>query len=127
MKTKTEIIEGMIDLLDTPEHWCKDLLKEGDAYCLLGALFMSATGDYQYPFDVIAEPNNPVTSIANQMSRMAADRGASGHYLPFGAVAAYNNAHDTTHEDIVLFLKEALYDVQADEARQAIKGNDDAA
>lgn len=47
----------------------------------------------------------------------------SGDVERYGHFAAFNNSPAISHEDLMMFLKTALYDAQADEARAAIEAN----
>lgn len=137
MKT-SEIIQGVMDLLSVPEHWTRcavarsipdgtdryaewsdynydeafafqveALDKQAQSWCLGGAVckVMNDNSWHNIPEDIMV-----------LFQRLAIDRGHS-HFVPF------NNSNQTTHEDLMLFLKEALYEAEIREAHEAITAN----
>lgn len=139
MKT-SEVLEKVIDLLHEPERWTKwamarPMLDGGrlgvknyelpassgcpytspraQSWCLSGAVALMTN-------DLLDDGIGSYRKVWRRLEGLALRRGFMG-------AVEFNNADDTTHEDLMSLLKEALYDAQADEARQAIKENDDAA
>lgn len=138
--TDVEIIQGVIDRLKKPENWLKyvrsktaddrhinETNPEAVKFCLGGAIinvtqnlmwdgwWFRPMGDEGMGFHQTKD------TVAIRLHRLAQDRGFSG----FNPFVEFNNAPTTTHEDLMLFLKEALYDAQADEAKANIAANDD--
>lgn len=107
VKSEAEILEGMIELLDAPEHWCQySLYDDHGAYCIAGALNMAMTGTWGHGwFDAPG-------SLIERLNKAAMAKGFIGSYCP---VVDFNNDHSTTYEDVVLLLKEVLYEVQNEE------------
>lgn len=111
--TKTEIIEGMLDLLNSPERWVKNFLSARgpggkESYCLLGAMFQVATGKACWSTTYRRED---VADAIRALGVLAHEKGYVSEYHYSDAahsVAMFNNAVETEYEDIRLFLKEAL-------------------
>ena len=102
---KAEIIEGMLDLVDSPDKWCKHVLSRTDEngveqFCLLGAMMRVRTGEYYRWTEDMA----PVITLFNEI---AGELGYEDEYWDSPAVQ-FNNAPETEYEDLRLFLKEAL-------------------
>jgi len=102
--TKTEIIDGMLDLLNGPEKWCKHILKRVDengqaSYCLLGAL-MHVTNDNPYVW------SHGLDEMVDLFDHLATEKGYQWGPLNRPCVE-FNNANETEYEDLRLFLKEA--------------------
>lgn len=105
--TKPEILEGVLDLLSDPEHWNKGCYAktsdgtktdgrdpEAVTFCTVGAV-QKVVGPHTLLFlDVVCHLN----------------RFSTGQ-----TITVYNDDPQTTHEDIILLLKNALY--QAREER----------
>lgn len=121
--TEVEIIQGVIDRLQNPDNWLK-FSQAGDAdyryveptspeavkFCLGGAI-INVVQDESWNGWWWSNTTDPV---GNRFHQLAIDRGFD---QTVGPLVEFNNSPDTTHEDIMLFLKEALYDAQADEAK----------
>jgi hypothetical protein len=110
--TEVEIIEGMLNILDCDEHWCKGLLQDdgGTQHCLMGAfnLTVSNITSYYYRFSYTPEEHTVIETLA----ALAVDRGygLNDERIPLGLrqIVEFNNAPETTWEDVRLLLKEAL-------------------
>ena len=135
----SEIIEGVIELLSVREHWTQcavarnipdgthkfsdwssyqdeDLMslsystnvgpldENAQSWCLGGAIIKVMNTSDWYSMD---------TRVKRIFDKLAQDRGYT-NFVPF------NNSHKTEHEDLMLFLKEALYEAQIMEAKAAI-------
>lgn len=80
----------------------------GDSYCLIGALNQVATGRWNWSCD---SPRG----LVKYFNKVACNRGFKDGWHVESNVIAFNNHPDTTHEDVMLFLKEALYEVKNEE------------
>lgn len=101
--TAAEIIEGMLDILNGPDRWCKNILNDGQAYCLVGALNKVTTGTWCWALER-SEGHRQVVEILDDLAR---ERGFS-HDGDYYGIVEFNNAAETEYEDIRMFLKEAL-------------------
>ena len=143
---ESEIIQGVLDLLATPEAWIKNIRgmsahgeplevpsERAVSWCLGGAVMQVTQragwcGWFVYGDD----------PVGRRFSRLARARGYDDIHSPFvefndavetthedihSPFVEFNDAAETTHEDILLFLKEALYEAQAEEAAAAIEEN----
>lgn len=117
--TKAEIVEGMLSVLDSPEHWCKHrLFDHHQAHCLLGALNRTICGSSLDGWTWY-ETNTAGKAVLVEMDKLAIERGYKacgyGDLLGRGAhVVAFNNAVEIEYEDVRLFLKEVLVRVEED-------------
>lgn len=116
--SEVEIIKGLIELLTEPEAWIKGIratTSHGDYYisptheraarwCLGGAI-MKVLDDRYEEWDWVD------SSISHSLNELASERGFSHRLLPF---VAFNNDPNITHEDLMLFLKEALVEAEND-------------
>lgn len=119
---ESEIIKGVINLLSEPGSWIKEirartsdnritnpLNPEAVKFCLGGAV-MHVLQDKEWN----GWWNDNDDPVGDRFHKLAIDRGHSdvwGH--PF---VEFNNHPNTTHEDLMLFLKEALYEAEKEEA-----------
>ena len=112
--TEAEVIEGMLELLNSPERWCKDLLYDthADSYCLMGAMHKVMTGRHQWPqFRYVAdEPERKVyKEVIGLIAAAIPDSDVSGGYDDHECdIVQFNNDRRTEYEDVRLVLKEAL-------------------
>lgn len=109
------VIHRMMDLIQDPDHWGKGtnfkdinnlplvepvILEEIHQYCLQGAL-MRASGFLEF--------GRVFASLANQVHcylHLCVPDPGPGGYLRF------NDDPSTTHEDVMLFLKTAVYSLE---------------
>ncbi len=113
---KSEIIEGMLGLLSGPEHWCKYVLHEDlgtPAWCINGAIMQVATGHWSRR----GLGNPDVQAVMEALRHKLQQDGWHDE------IVAFNNDKHTEYEDVILLLKEAMYDAQAEEATAAIEEN----
>lgn len=122
MKEST-IISSVIDILSEPKSWIKNIRAQtGDGshtvptdpeavqFCLGGAVMrvLGINGECKdwegwYGRD----------PVGNRFHNLAKSKGYANYWqLPF---VMFNNDPSTTHEDMMLFLKEALYDAELEE------------
>jgi len=115
--TSDEVLQGAIDLLQDPERWCKKHIARssfgmpaGDistmgvirSTCLVGAIRLAARPDHLFQ-------SLPASNEAADRLRMVPEVAAFdiGHGCP---IPLFNDDPNTTHEDVLLVLKKALYD-----------------
>lgn len=118
--TEVEVIQGVIDRLKDPAHWVKHTRaltasgyhtnpssEDAAVWCLGGAV-MNVIHDEEWTGWYGTD------AVGQRFHELAIARGydATNSMHPF---VAFNNDPDTTHEDLMLFLKEALYDAEIDE------------
>jgi hypothetical protein len=129
MKTKVQIVEEMLDILDSPEHWCKHQLERQDNFsapkqrCILGALNMAHSGTSSFHFFDGDDASANALAVRHTMDKLAVEDGYVSAFtapamLGSGAHAvAFNNAPETEFEDIRLFLKKTLVELELEDAR----------
>jgi len=124
---ESEIISGVVDLLSKPESWVKEIRARDAAgcalappsaravsFCLGGAVMQVTESEYWDGWWAYTED-----AVGRRFHRLARNRG----YENMHPCVTFNNDPDTTREDIMLFLKEALFDAQAEEATAKIEAN----
>lgn len=115
--TEVEALKGVIDRLKDPTHWVKGIRAltehgwdtaptspEAVQWCLGGAVINVLQNEHWAGW-FSGDP------IGKRFHELARARGFTG---PHGFVD-FNNDPATTHEDLMLFLKEALYDAEIQE------------
>lgn len=114
MKTVAELIEGVLDMLNSPDKWCKERLHrttdEGEQYCLLGALNMVAVGE-SYCWQSPTDEHRSVLQLFDELAKEKGYAPPWGEGRKIGSaeyLVQFNNAPETEYEDLRLFLKEAL-------------------
>ena len=116
-----EIVEAMLDVLNSPEVWCKFLLynttEDGvQQHCLMGAMNKVMYGNpvtVSHPIDTDALASGMY--LVHKMDELAIEKGYQEVWgclrAPVGTGAhavLFNNAVETEYEDLRLFLKETL-------------------
>lgn len=94
-KAEIAILDEMVELIATPEKWCKGAFRGGGgSYCLIGAV-QEATGVrcFSYPGARLA------CSVVCGLTRALGD--VPNFFRPGGSVATFNDAPETTHADIL--------------------------
>lgn len=91
------ICDRMLELLATPERWCKRTYKTKNSYCLLGALDHSVgsyytTGRY----------------VENQLRRFSTWDGV------FISIADFNDSRKTKHADILALIRRTRASFEAE-------------
>jgi hypothetical protein len=76
-----EILDGMAELLATPDKWCQGDYQIGDGYCLLGAFRAAVKGDY----------NTSTSYVLNHLV----------WYSGGDHISRFNDDPATTHTDIL--------------------------
>src|SRR5437764_12229134 len=88
-------LDTVIDLLETPDRWCKGALRSHDGrYCIRGAIRAVSGSD-------VLEP-----AILNAIGQVAGRR--------FRRIEAFNDHPSTTHEQVVAVLAQARNNVGRD-------------
>ena len=110
--TKAEIVERMLEELNSPEKWCKFVLNQAvdgvESMCLMGALNKVVNGD---PGSwCIHNTNDPVIdSLVREMDAVACQKNPSiDSPMLSHPTVCFNNNPKTEYEDMRLFLKEVL-------------------
>lgn len=113
--TEVEIIQGVIDRLRDPARWVKGIRamtaigfhtepsSDSAAMWCLGGAVINVLQDENWTGWYGTDP------VGRRFHELARARGYESYHHPF---VAFNNDPNTTHEDLMLFLKEALYDAQ---------------
>ena len=88
-------LDTVIDLLETPDRWCKGALRSHDGrYCIRGAIRAVSGSD-------VLEP-----AILNAIGQVAGRR--------FRRIEAFNDHPSTTHEQVVAVLARARNNLGSD-------------
>lgn len=115
--TNSEIIKGIIDLFSSPDSWVKHntaLTKDNAVTSAMGpeAAKFCLGGAIIHVSNDVAWQSKP-SPIRDQFNDLARARGYRGNFkYPF---VLFNDDFSTTHEDMMLFLKEALYEAEKEE------------
>jgi hypothetical protein len=90
------ILDGVIELLREPKHWCQGVNATGPigarSFCLMGAVFQIGMGD--------PCPDREITKVVSRLL-IALNRGVPSY--AHGAVA-FNDRETTRHADVVALL-----------------------
>lgn len=84
---------------------CKGLLQSDGRHCAMGALNLAGHGDAHYVVDACLTDFGPAWEAGSEAGNWLRDRGVD----PYGGVDAlvqWNNADETTGEDVILLFKE---------------------
>ena len=110
-------------LLKDPSRWCKGSMKQGESYCINGALFEVGTPNYKMPDDYVSD--EPLyyrgDLIRGQIPepfwflRQALKQGSD-----FTNIGLFNDDPETTHEQVLETLKSAIELVEC-EVRQSLQ------
>lgn len=107
MKSANQLLRTARDLLQFPEDWTKGDLqnKETGALCIYGALYMADIG-VASPHDGSRYPGAAVYEAVRTIGRIAWTVRPMPGALDY--VGGFNNHPDTTHQDILNVLDEAI-------------------
>lgn len=123
---ESEIIQGVIEVLTKPESWIKNIRAmvngmptnpdnpQANQFCLGGAV-MRVVGNECWWEGWYAGSDDP---IGHRFELLAHARGFLSTHA--NAFVEFNNSPETTHEDVLLFLKEALYQAEMEEAERDV-------
>lgn len=86
--------------------WCQGALERDGAVCALGALHMASYGD---PYEVVSH-ENPGYLTAHSTAYMTLTKLA--REFGYLSVSVYNNAPETTHQDVINWFDKAIAQAQ---------------
>ena len=125
-ETLALLIAGQ-QLLKDPSGWCKGSMKQGQSFCINGALFEVGTPNYKMPDDYVSDDPlyyrgdlnrgqipEPVWFLRQVLKQET-------NYLNIGL---FNDDPDTTHEQVLELLKSAIELVEA-EMKQSVQDRSD--
>ena len=122
-ETLALLIAGQ-QLLKDPSGWCKGSMKQGQSYCINGALFEVGTPNYQIPDDYVSD--DPLYYRGDLNRGQIPEpfwflRQALKQVSDFTNIGLYNGDLETTHEQVLELLKSAIELVEA-EMKQSLQG-----
>jgi len=114
-------------LLKDPSGWCKGSMKQGQSYCINGALFEVGTPNYKMPDDYISDDPLYYRGDLNRgqipepfwFLRQALKQGSD-----FSNIGLFNHDPATTHEQVLELLKSAIEFVES-EMKQSVQDRSD--
>jgi len=92
IQLEVEIIDKILDILSTPDRWCKDQRVKGQSFCLIGARTMVFN---EYSFG--ERTDHAKIKVAWALRQEAVRRN-------FRGVVHFNDFWRTTHSDVIDFL-----------------------
>lgn len=122
-ETLALLIAGQ-QLLKDPSGWCKGSMKQGQSYCINGALFEVGTPNYKMPHDYVSD--DPLYYRGDLNRGQIPEpfwflRQALKQVSDFTNIGLYNDDPETTHEQVLELLKSAIELVEA-EMKQSLQG-----
>lgn len=116
-KTVADVLGEMIALFENPDRWCKhhDLLFEGREAIPVPKImaYLVAEEKAQFCLRGAAQafcPNKEDVTTLHEVGRVISN--VLTHDRGVCSITYFNDAKSTTHEDVMLVLKKALYSVQ---------------
>ena len=114
-------------LLKDPSGWCKGSMKQGQSYCINGALFEVGTPNYKMPDDYISDDPLYYRGDLNRgqipepfwFLRQALKQGSD-----FSNIGLFNDDPETTHAQVIGLLKSAIELVEC-EMKQSVQDRSD--
>jgi hypothetical protein len=111
-------------LLKDPSGWCKGSMKQGQSYCINGALFEVGTPNYQMPDDYVSDDSLYYRGDLNRgqvpepfwFLRQALKKRSE-----FSNIGLFNDDPETTHHQVLELLKSAIELVEC-EMKQSVQG-----
>jgi hypothetical protein len=100
VKSDREVLEGALKLIEDEEHWCKGTFSYPDrdgkpmAWCLEGAV------------------RHVVGLTPEGISQVLRLEGLMASRVDAAALHSFNDDDRTTHEDVVLLLKQTIEELQ---------------
>lgn len=94
-----EICDQLLDLLATPDQWCKGALEKDAAHCIYGGLNMVNHGSASWDDDY----KPAVRRVEMALIESAQTPNSTGTGLSFSLVL-FNNAPETKHADVIALL-----------------------
>ena len=121
-KTLALLIAGQ-QLLEDPRGWCKGSMRQGQRYCINGALFEVGTPNYKMPDDYVSDDPLYYRGDLNRgqipepfwFLRQALKQGSQ-----FTNIGLFNDDPETKHEQVMQLLKSAIELVES-EMKQSVQ------
>ena len=119
-ETLALLIAGQ-QLLRNPSRWCKGSMKQGESYCINGALFEVGTPNYKMPDDYVSD--DPLYYRGDLNRGQIPEpfwflRQALKQVSDFTNIGLFNP--ETTHEQVLEILKSVIELVEC-EMRQSVQ------
>ena len=104
-------------LLKDPSRWCKGSMKQGQRYCINGALFEVGTPNYKMPADYVSD--DPLYYRGDLNRGQIPEpfwflRQALKERSEFSNIGLFNDDPETTHDQVLELLKSAIELVECD-------------
>jgi hypothetical protein len=98
-------------LLKDPSRWCKGSMKQGQRYCINGALFEVGTPNFQMPDDYVSD--DPLYYRGDLNRGQIPEpfwflRQALKERSEFSNIGLFNDDPETTHDQVLELLKSAI-------------------
>ena len=115
-ETLALLIAGQ-QLLKDPTGWCKGSMKQGQRFCINGALFEVGTPNYKMPDDYVSDDPLYYRGDLNRgqipepfwFLRQALKQGSQ-----FTNIGLFNDDPETKHEQVMQLLKSAIELVESE-------------
>ena len=109
-ETLALLIAGQ-QLLKDPSRWCQGSMKQGQSYCINGALFEVGTPNYQMPEDYVSD--DPLYYRGDLQRGQIPEpfwfvRQALKVRSTYDNVGLFNDDPETTHEQVLELLKSSI-------------------
>ena len=110
-------------LLKDPSGWCKGSMKQGQSYCINGALFEVGASNNEMPDDYVSD--DPLYYRGDLNRGQIPEpfwflRQALKERSEFSNIGLFNDDPDTTHEQVLELLKSAIEFVES-EMKQSVQ------
>ena len=114
-------------LLKDPSRWCKGSMKQGQSYCINGALFKVGTPNYKMPADYVSD--DPLYYRGDLNRGQIPEpfwflRQALKERSEFSNIGLFNDDPETTHGQVLGLLKSAIELVEY-EMKQSLQDRSD--
>ena len=121
-ETLALLIAGQ-QLLKDPSRWCKGSMKQGQSYCINGALFEVGTPNCKMPHDYVSD--DPLYYRGDLNRGQIPEpfwflRQALKERSEFSNVGLFNDDPETKHEQVIGLLKSAIELVEC-EMKQGVQ------
>ena len=125
-ETQALLIAGQ-QLLKDPNRWCKGSMKQGQSYCINGALFEVGTPNYKMPDDYVSD--DPLYYRGDLNRGQIPEpfwflRQALKQESDYSNIGLFNDDAETTHEQVISLLKSAIELVEF-EMKQSVQHRSD--
>ena len=117
-------------LLKDPNGWCKSSMKQGQKFCINGALFEVGTPNYKMPHDYVSD--DPLYYRGDLKRGQIPEpfwflRQALKERSEFSNIGLFNDDPETTHDQVLELLKSAIELVESDMKQSLQDWSDDRA